>query len=65
MRATKKEIEARIAELCDNEDNFTSDNYGSEAADNGHYEVSFSRYSTEKTLREFAHWILHPKEKSS
>jgi hypothetical protein len=61
MKRSKEEIEAKIEELCENSDNFTSDNYGSLAADEGYYELSFSTYATENTLREFVNWLYDKK----
>lgn len=58
---TKEEIEERIKELIDDESNFVSDNYGSESADNGFYEVHFSQWTTEETLRKFVNWIFEEK----
>ena len=55
---SKEEIEAKIKELIKDPDGFTSDNYGSEAADNGYFEVHFSKSSTEETLKAFAEFIL-------
>jgi hypothetical protein len=55
MRA---DIQKEINRLIKDEDNFCGDNYGSEAADNGEYEVYFSQHSTEETLKKFARWLL-------
>ena len=54
---TDKEIEAEIKRICDDSDNFTSDNYGSEAADNGFFEIYYSEYLSEKTLTNFLNWL--------
>ena len=56
---TEKEIQKYINNLIDDPNNFTSDNYGSEAADNGEYELYFSSYMTELTLKKFADWLLN------
>ena len=53
-----QEIEDKIKELVSDKSNFISDNYGSEGADNGEYEVFFSEYSTQNTLEQFAKWLL-------
>ena len=58
---TNKEIIDEIDRICKNADNFTSDNYGSEAADNGIYEVSYSEYSAKNTLITFVEWLLKEK----
>lgn len=55
---TKADIEKEINRLINDDSNFISDNYGSEAADNGEYEVYFSKHSTEETLKRFAKWLL-------
>lgn len=54
---SEKEIKKKIAELVKDGDNFTSDNYGSEAADNGFAETYYSEYKTEETLTKFAEWL--------
>jgi hypothetical protein len=59
---TKKEIEDKIREIVDDSDNFTSDNYGSEGADNGFYEVYYSKFATENTLKEFIEWLFENKK---
>ena len=55
---TEADIEKEINRLINDDSNFISGNYGSEAADNGEYEVYFSKYSTEETLKRFAKWLL-------
>lgn len=55
---TKEEIENKIKELVEDSDNFTSDNYGSEAADNGYYEIYYSEFATENTLNNFVNWLF-------
>ena len=55
---TEADIEKEINRLINDDSNFIGDNYGSEAADNGEYEVYFSKYSTEETLKRFAKWLL-------
>lgn len=55
---TESEIQKEINRLISDEDNFISDNYGSESADNGEYQVYFSKYQTEETLKNFAKWLL-------
>jgi len=54
---TKSEINKQIKKIAKNSDNFTYDNYGSEACDNGIYELNYSKDNTIKTLKEFAKWI--------
>lgn len=54
---TEKEIENKIEELSNNSDNFVTDNYGSEASDNGFYEENFSEILTKETLKNFAKWL--------
>lgn len=54
----KEEIEKKIKELVEDSDNFTSDNYGSEAADNGYYETYYSEFATENTLTNFINWLF-------
>lgn len=58
---TKEEIEKKIQELVCDEDNFTSNNFGSFGADNGHYEVSFSEFASERSLKEFVNWLTDEK----
>ena len=55
---TESEIQKEINRLIEDDNNFISDNYGSEAADNGEYEIYFSKYQTEETLKRFAKWLL-------
>lgn len=55
---SKNEIKKKISEICKDRDNFTSDNYGSEAADNGIYETYYSEWSAEKTLNDFVEWLF-------
>jgi tryptophanyl-tRNA synthetase len=55
---TKEEIKKKIKEIAKDSDNFTNDNYGSEAADNGIYEIYYSEILTENTLTEFVNWIF-------
>ena len=55
-KRTDKEIRDKISELVKDDDNFISDNYGSESADNGIYEIYYSEYMTETTLTEFVKW---------
>jgi len=55
---TEKEINKKIKDLLKNPDNYTYDNYGSESAENGIYEISFSKDSTDKTLRDFVDWLV-------
>ena len=55
---TEAEIQKEINRLIEDDNNFISDNYGSEAADNGEYEIYFSKYQTEETLKRFAKWLL-------
>ena len=55
---TKSEIEKEINRLIEDDSNFISDNYGSEAADNGEYEIYFSKHSTSETMKKFAKWLL-------
>ena len=54
---TKEEIDAYIREVVSDADNFTSDNYGSESADNGIYEIYYSDSDAENTLRVFLRWL--------
>jgi hypothetical protein len=58
---TEKEIRAKIKELIGDSSNFTSDNYGSEAADNGFHEVYFSEWSSQETLEKFVEWLYGKK----
>ena len=60
---TDEEIQKKIKELVDDEDNFTSDNYGSESADNGFFEVYYSEYNAEETFNKFVEWLFNKKEK--
>lgn len=55
---TEAEIEKEINRLVEEDSNFISDNYGSEAADNGEYEIYYSKYSTAETMKKFAKWLL-------
>jgi hypothetical protein len=57
-KRTKKEIDDKIKELISDSDNFTSDNYGSEAADNGIYELYYSEFASEITLNNFVKWLF-------
>jgi hypothetical protein len=56
------EIIKKAKYIAKDADNFTYDNYGSEACDNGYYELSYSEDKTEDTLIEFAKWILDLKK---
>lgn len=59
---TEQEIEAKIKELSSDQDNFTTDNYGSEGYDNGDgYHTYFSQWATEETLKRFTNWLLEKK----
>jgi hypothetical protein len=55
---TSEEIDAEIKRICEDRDNFTTDNYGSEAADNGNFEVNYSEYMTENTMKNFVIWLF-------
>ena len=55
---TKEEIKKKIEEIVKDSDNFTSDNYGSESADNGIYEIYYSKFAASKTLNDFVEWIF-------
>lgn len=55
---TEADIEKEINRLVEDDSNFISDNYGSEAADNGEYEIYFSKYSTAETMKRFTKWLL-------
>jgi len=55
---SEDEIKKKIAELIKDGDNFTSDNYGSEAADNGSFETFYSEFYTEQTLNKFVDWLF-------
>jgi len=55
---TKEEIENKIKEILEDGDNFTSDNYGTESADNGFYVTYYSEFATENTLRNFVDWLF-------
>ena len=55
---TKEQIAEKIFRIKSNGDNFTSDNYGSEAADNGEYEIYYSEYSAENTMKNFVKWLF-------
>lgn len=59
---TDKEIEDYITKICRNSDNFTSDNYGTEAADNGEFEIYYSEYSSTNTLKNFVEWLTNDNE---
>jgi len=54
---TKKEIEDKIEEIVSDSDNFVVDNYGSESADNGIYEIYFSEMNATDTLNRFVEWL--------
>ena len=56
---TETDIKNKIEELISDDTNFICDNYGSESADNGIYEIYFCKYTTEITLRNFAEWLLN------
>ena len=58
IKRTDEEIKAEIARICEDEDNFTSDNYGSESADNGISEIYYSKYSAEETMKNFVKWLF-------
>lgn len=57
-KRTEKEIKTEIARICKDTDNFISDNYGSEAADNGLSEIYYSEYSSINTLNNFVKWLF-------
>ena len=54
---TKTEIDKKIKEIVSDADNFVTDNYGSEDADNGIYEISYSEYMSANTLNKFVEWL--------
>lgn len=60
MLTTKKpiEIKAKIAEICKDSNSFTDDNYGSEAADNGEFEVFFSECDANRTIMNLMKWLF-------
>jgi hypothetical protein len=53
----EEQIKKEINRLLKDRSNFVTDNYGSEAADNGEYEESFDKYQTEITLNNFVKWL--------
>jgi hypothetical protein len=55
---SKSEIKKKITEICNDRDNFTTDNFRSEAADNGNFEINFSEFTTEDTLNKFVEWLF-------
>jgi hypothetical protein len=59
---TNKEIEKYIADICISSDNFTSDNYGTESADNGEFEIYYSEYASVETLKKFVKWLTNKNE---
>lgn len=63
MSKTQKEIQAKIEELSAEADNFTDDNYGSEGADNGHFETYYSETNTQRTFQQFAAWLYDDRSK--
>ncbi len=54
---TEAEIEKEIERLTKDSDNFCGDNYGSEASDNGEFEVYFSQWKSGETLKNFVKWL--------
>jgi hypothetical protein len=56
---TNKEIKEKIEELISDSSNFITDNYGSEGADNGYFEIYFSVYTTKNTLENFVNWLTN------
>ena len=58
---TEEEIKKEIKRICSDDNNFTSDNYGSEAADNGFFEVHYSFSASENTLENFVKWLFDKK----
>lgn len=56
---TKEEIAEKISIIISDMDNFTYDNYGSESADNGDYQIFYSEYSAEKTICDFVKWLFN------
>ena len=52
------EIKKKISELCEDPNNFVSDNFGSEAADNGMHEEHYSKWSAKKTMDGFVQWMF-------
>lgn len=60
-KRSKEEIEKELKRICEDSDNFTSDNYGSESADNGIYELNYSEFATENTLRNFLKFLFEEK----
>ena len=57
-----EDIHKEIKRLIKDDSNFVRDNYGSEAADNGEFEIYFSEHATEATLKRFAKWLLGDKD---
>jgi len=60
-RTITKEIRRLIAAGS----NFTSDNYGSESADNGEYEILYDSYAAQKTLEAFAEFVITQKHRKA
>ena len=56
---TEEDIKNKISELINDDTNFITDNYGTEAADNGEYSIYFCMSATENTLNSFAKWLLN------
>lgn len=56
---TEREIADKISEITKDGDNFTSDNYGSESADNGDFEVYYSEYNSTYTMTNFVKWLTN------
>ncbi len=61
MSKSKKEITKEIERICSDGNNFTGDNYGTESADNGYYEIFYDEFAARRTLVNFAEWLLNKK----
>lgn len=61
INKTKKEILNKIEELSTDSDNFVIDNYGSEGADNGYFEITYSESLSKRTLLLFTEWLINEK----
>jgi len=53
-----EEIKEKISELCADDENFTTDNYGTRAHLDGNFEVRYSEYFTTKTMNDFVKWLF-------
>jgi len=55
---SQDEIEKKIKEICEDDENFTFDNMGSLAQMEGEYQIYYSQSKAETTMRNFTKWLF-------